>query len=267
MVIALHFLMLVLVQTLTPISERARRWSSKILDAFPFMQLELSLYLTANQGLIISATQLMGIARDNGVCFFSGLMVLMVPTVFLLIVWFLLFRYVRPSSRAAKVRWNEMEGEWALKPVLAPILESDPDGESEDVEGPDKDVQQGPEDAQKQQSRGRKRPTRKGKGRIKVRVRSSGAREDEAADGAHDFDANGVRRSLAARMLASMMSKVRQSSKTEFHVLVEPLLEGWHNKRLAWVGPALLLGIEYGVGLAMGFGALAGCESEQVVKP
>ena len=164
-----------------------------------------------------------------------------------------------------------MEGEWALKPVLAPILESDPDGESEDVEGPDKDVQQGPEDAQKQQSRGRKRPTRrpkgKGKGRIKVRMRSSGAREDEAADGAHDFDANGVRRSLAARMLASMKWKVRQSTKTEFHVLVEPLLEGWHNKRLAWVGPALLLGIEYGIGLAMGFGALAGCESEQVVKP
>jgi hypothetical protein len=271
MVIALHFLMLVLVQTLAPISERARRWSSRVLDAFPFMQLELSLYLTANQGLIISATQLMGIAGDNGVCFFSGLAVLMVPTGFLLIVWFLLFRYVRPSSRAAKVRWNEMEGEWALKPVLAPILESDPDGESEDVEGPDKDVQQGPEDAQKQQSRGRKRPTRrpkgKGKGRIKVRVRSSGAREDEAADDAHDFDTNGVRRSLAARMLASMKWKVRQSTKTEFHVLVEPLLEGWHNKRLAWVGPALLLGIEYGIGLAMGFGALAGCESEQVVKP
>jgi hypothetical protein len=230
------------------------------LDAFPFMQLELRLYLIANQGLIISATQLMGIAGDNGVCFFSGLVVLMVPTVFLLIVWFLLFRYVRPSSRAAKVQWNEMEGEWVLQPVLAPILESDPDGESEDVEGPDKDVRQGPEDANERQSRGHKRPTKRAK-------RKGEAREDEAADGAHDFDANGVRRSLAARMLASMKSKVRQSSKTEFRVLVEPLLEGWHNKRLAWVGPALILGIEYGMGLAMGFGALAGCESEQVVKP
>jgi hypothetical protein len=234
------------------------------------MQLELSLYLTANQGLIISATQLMGIAGDNGVCFFSGLVVLMVPTGFLLIVWFLLFQYVRPSSRAAKVRWNEMEGEWALAPVS---VESDPDGEpsgeSEDVGSPDKDVigQQSPKGAQGQQSSGRKRSTRRGKGRIKVRARRSGACEDEEADGAHDFDANGVKRSRAARMLASMRWIVRQSSQTEFHVLVEPLLEGWHNKRLAWVGPALLLGVEYGIGLAMGFGALASCESEQVVKP
>jgi hypothetical protein len=212
----------------------------------------------------------MGIAGDNGVCFFSGLVVLMVPTGVLLIVWFLLFQYVRPSSRAAKVRWNEMEGEWALAPVSARILvELDPDGEpsgeSEDVGSPDKDEigQQSLKDAQEQQSRGRKRPTRKGKGRIKMRARRSGACEDEA-DGAHDFDANGVRRSLAARMLASMKWNIKRSTKTEFHVLVEPLLEGWHSRRLAWVGPALLLGIEYGIGLAMGFGALASCEAEQV---
>jgi hypothetical protein len=263
MVIALHFLMLVLVQALAPTSERAHRWCTRVLTAFPFMQLELSLYLTANQGLIISATQLMGIARDNGVCFFSGLVVLVVPTGFLLIVWFLLFRYVRPSSQAAKVRWNEEEGEWAITPQGLLVLESDradePTEEPADVESPDKD-------AIGQQSRKRKRPTRKGKGKMKMRMRTSvaGAEDLELADGAHDFGADGVRRSLVGRMLASITWKVRQTTKTEFHVLVEPLLEGWHNRRLAWVGPALLLGIEYGIGLAMGFGVLASCESEQV---
>jgi len=265
MVIALHFLMLVLVQTLAPISESARRWSSRVLDAFPFMQLELTLYLTANQGLIISATQLMGIAGDNGVCFFSGLVVLMVPTGFLLIVWFLLFQYVRPSSRAAKVRWNEEDGEWSL-------AENHPENEPTDPA-----VSEGGEDlAQMHTRKNAKRPRRKGKGKLKLplspHTRVPSDPKDARLDiNEHDSDADVVRQSLSGRMLGSTLglvrsatSRVLESTTSDFSVRFEPLLVGWHNKRFAWIGPALLLGIEYGLGLAMGFGAVASCESEQV---
>jgi hypothetical protein len=87
----------------------------------------------------------------------------------------------------------------------------------------------------------------------------------------HDSDADVVRRSLSERTLGSTRglvrsatSRVLESTTSDFSVRFEPLLIGWHSKRFAWIGPALLLGIEYGLGLAMGFGVVASCESEQV---
>jgi hypothetical protein len=237
------------------------------------MQLELTLYLSANQGLIISATQLMGIAGDNGLCFFSGLLVLMIPTGFLLFVWFLLFRHVRPSSRVAKVKWNEKDGEWVQNVVVA---------ESEDTGDEETDLSTAGLERQRSEAVGlkgeaarkRKRPTRRGKGKMKVRARSSAsdagfADHEPDADGVRrsDCDAAGVRRSFFGRLFARAKSRALQSTSTDFHILVEPLLDGWHHRRLAWVGPAILLGIEYGLGLAMGFGAVASCESEQVPIP
>jgi hypothetical protein len=257
-----HFLIL----TLIP-----RRWSARVIGAFPFMSCELFMYLNLNQGLLISSTQLMGIAGDNGLCFFAGLVVLMVPTVFLLSVWYLLFWYVRPSSRAAKVRWNDEEGEWSLNENHPKTEPTDP-AVSED----------GEDLAQIHTCKGAKRPHRKGKGELELpearhaRVPSPSDPEDARVDiDEHDSDADVVqvvvRRSLSERMLGSMRGLVRsatsralESIASDFSVRFEPLLVGWHNKRFAWIGPALLLGIEYGLGLAMGFGAVVSCESEQV---
>jgi hypothetical protein len=250
MVVSIHYLVL----TLTP-----RRWSARVTSAFPFMQIELILYLTANQGLIISATQLMGIAGDNGVCFFAGLVVLMVPTLFLLFVWYLLFWYVRPSSRAAKLRWNDEDGEWVL-------AKKRPENE----EGNEKE-----DSAEVPTEVARTRPKRRSRHKSKLpagAASDSGDPKEAGQDAAkHDSNVDGMRRSMSGRLVQSTHGLVRsatsralESVKSDFHVLYEPLFEGWHCKRLAWVGPALLLAVEYGLGLAMGFGAVASCEAEQV---
>jgi hypothetical protein len=249
-VVKLHLLVL----ALTP-----GRWRLTVVHAFPFLQLELSLYLTANQGLLISAAQLMGMAGDNGVCFFSGLVVLMAPTGFLLFVCFLLFRYVRPSSEAAKVRWNAEEGEW----VLAKGSEK-----GEDSVSGHRSI----------------RPRNKARGKIARKVRDLVRGPVATTTVAPDFDAvlpgdsedampgdeHGLivvdgRRPLAIlRAVHQAAARSLASVKPDFHIRVDPLLRGWHSKRLAWIGPALLLGVEYGLGLAMGFGAMASCASEQV---
>ena len=268
MVMLVHFLIL----TLIP-----RRWSARVIGAFPFMSCELFMYLNLNQGLLISSTQLMGIAGDNGVCFFAGLVVLMVPTAFLLFVWYLLFWYVRPSSQAAKVRWSEEDGGWSLAENHSETEPTDPT------------VSQGSEDLAQIRTRKDAEPPQ-GKDNRKGRRRSSYLNKrlsslivaphtgvlSDPADARldideHDSDADVVRRSLSERTLGSTRglvrsatSRVLESTTSDFSVRFEPLLIGWHSKRFAWIGPALLLGIEYGLGLAMGFGVVASCESEQV---
>jgi hypothetical protein len=114
--------------------------------------------------------------------------------------------------------------------------------------------------------------------RVTGTTKNSGNPEDAGLEGGLDdgLDDDGshvdiVRRPPFGRMLHSMRglvlsatSRAVESVTSDFHARFEPLFEGWHNKRLAWIGPAILLGIEYGLGLAMGFGAMASCESEQV---
>jgi hypothetical protein len=251
-VVSIHFLVL----ALTP-----RRWSARVTRVFPFMQIELILYLTANQGLIISATQLMGIAGDNGVCFFAGLVVLMVPTLFLVFVSYLLFWYVRPSSRAAKVRWNDEEGEW----VLAKKRPGNEQGNEKE------DSAEEPNEVARARTRLKPRSRHKSEGWAEAASDSGDHKEAGQDDAKHDSNVDGMRRSMSGRLVhsthrlvRSVTSRALETVKSDFHVLYEPLFEGWHGKRLAWVGPALLLAVEYGLGLAMGFGALASCEAEQV---
>ena len=149
-------------------------------------------------------------------------------------------------------------------------------------ESTDPSVEDGGELAKQRRPKQRARQ----KGGIKLRLGvsrhagDSGDPDDAGEDDTdhwHGSSVDGMRRTLSGRMpvVESMQGLVRsatsntlESVKSDFHVLYEPLfrVEGWHSKRLAcqWIGPPLLLGIEYGVGLAMGFGVMASCEAEQV---
>jgi hypothetical protein len=261
-VTSMHFLVLVL----TP-----RRWVSRVSGTVPFLKLELCLFLVGNQGLLISSTQLMGVGGDDGVCVAAGLVILMIPTIFLLFVLALLWRFVRPSSGRKTVDWDDANG-WVLSTskyeaslsdvaAVSKSAEDDPEFAGEDEETHDADpeeVEYGNEPAspgadvaqQDQQQKRPRRARRKGKGKIKIRL--GAARSSTPAAG----------RSLV--VTNSMFHRISESIEVDFASRFEPLLEGWHNKRLAWIGPGLCLITEYCLALAMGFGALATCRAEQV---
>jgi hypothetical protein len=233
------------------------------------MQIELVLYLTGNQGLIISSAQLMGIAGNSGVCFFAGLVVLMVPTVFLLSVWYMLFVYVRPSSRAAKIGWNEEERQWALatnRPESG--KEDSASNGAEKVTTPK--VSGGPRRSSRSFVTGRRGSSfggRRSSFADAVLIDAASLVAAPTESGHADIMSSGRMVHAMPRLfnLGNVTSRVIEAVKSDFHDLSDPFLEGWHSKRLAWIGPALQLSIEYGLGLAMGFGIMASCEVEQVL--
>ena len=102
----LHVLILVLMP---------RQWLPKIASSFPFVRIELVLFLVGNQGLLISSTQLIGLGLESNeqTCVAAGVVVLMIPTAFLLFVCVLLWIFVRPSSKSQKVVWSADDG-WSI---------------------------------------------------------------------------------------------------------------------------------------------------------
>ena len=118
-VTTLHVLILVLMP---------RQWLPKIASSFPFVRIELVLFLVGNQGLLISSTQLIGLGLESNeqTCVAAGVVVLMIPTAFLLFVCVLLWVFVRPSSKSQKVVWSADDG-WS-------VPERDLDATEEDVD-------------------------------------------------------------------------------------------------------------------------------------
>ena len=251
-VTSVHFLVLIF---------SPRRWVSRVSGTVPFLKLELCLFLVGNQGLLISSTQLMGVGGDDGVCVFAGLVVLMIPTIFLLFVVALLWQFVRPSSARRRVDWDDASG-WVRstnKPESSASatatsykceepaeyeesydadpeeteVGNEPAGPGADVECPGADVESpGADVAQQDQQQNRK-------------IRLGASRSSTPASGRDSVGTN------------SVLHRILESTEVDFADRFEPLLEGWHNKRLAWIGPGLCLITEYCLALAMGFGALA----------
>jgi hypothetical protein len=225
----LHFLILVFMP---------RRLLPKIAGSFPFVQTELVLFVVGNQGLLISSTQLIGLGIESNeqTCVAAGVVVLMIPTAFLLFVLALLWLFVRPSSKFRRVRWTEDDG-WSV---------SDANNE---------------EDGSAAASGNRpKRPRRSGKKRgMKLRLpgASSGA---AVADGEEDEEGEEAPQSALARACERLVESLQNNFVEKF----EPLLEGFHNRRFSWVGAWLMLLTEYCLALAIGLGVTSSCTAEQV---
>ncbi len=225
----IHFLILILMP---------RTWLPKITSSFPFIQTELVLFIVGNQGLLISSTQLigLGIESDEQTCVAAGVVVLMIPTAFLLFVLALLWLFVRPSSKFRKVSWTEDDG-WSM-----------PDADQE-------------KDSSAAASSDRpKRPRRKVKKGVKLRVPGASnnavaADGDEADEGDEEAPQSAV---------AALCQRLVESLQNNFVDKFEPLLEGYHNRRFSWIGAWLMLLTEYCLALAIGFGLTSSCTAEQV---
>jgi hypothetical protein len=86
----------------------------------PFGKWEAMLLLTAYQGLLISSFRM--ISMNEPVCNYAGFIILVIPTLTILLVTYVLARYVRPSSSERLVRWDEDEGKWVSQ-SKAPVFE------------------------------------------------------------------------------------------------------------------------------------------------
>ena len=244
-VTSVHFLVLVF---------SPRRWVSRVSATVPFLKLELCLFLVGNQGLLISSTQLMGVGGDDQVCVSAGLVVLMIPTLFLLFVVALLWRFVRPSSARRTVDWDNANG-W-VRSTNKPESSASATATSDKCEEPAEYEES--RDADPEETEDGNEPAGPG-----ADVECPGADvESPGRLGASRSTTPASGRSPVGTK--SVLHRILESIEVDFADRFEPLLEGWHNKRLAWIGPGLCLITEYCLALAMGFGALASCRAEQV---
>ena len=204
-----------------------RRLLPKIAGSFPFVQTELVLFVVGNQWLLISSTQLIGLGIESNeqTCVAAGVVVLMIPTAFLLFVLALLWLFVRPSSKFRRVRWTEDDG-WSVSDA-----NNEEDGSA---------------------AASGNHPKRGLKPRLPGA--SSGA---AVADGEEGEEA-------PQSALARACERLVESLQNNFVEKFEPLLEGYHNRRFSWVGAWLMLLTEYCLALAIGLGVTSSCTAEQV---